>query len=207
MKRRRSVTITGAMLLGGVAIGALPGAAAGCSAGLPSAAEVRDGASTIALVRVEEVQGDPAYPTGYTIHVLQEIKGDLGDRGDLPALQATLCGDTISVLDGTRMVVALNLPFRGRTIAPYWIAEADDTISGGAGRVPTGGMSLDELIVMLGGMPDTSVVIPEAPAAPRAGWTSVLAASSVLVGLWFAGRKVVTSRRSARHEVEARLLE
>ncbi|MBA3796026.1 MAG: hypothetical protein H0X20_02215 [Chloroflexi bacterium] len=184
------------MLLGGAALSAVPTGAMGCSAGLPSTAEVRDGARTIALVRVEAVEGDPAYPTGYTVDLIREIKGDLTDPADIPALKATICGDTISVLEGTRMVLARDVAFKGQTIAPYWIVEADDDISGGAGRVPAGGMSLDELIARLGGMPDTSAGDAHAGAAPQAAWPLVLVASCVLAGLWFVRRRDFASALS-----------
>lgn len=189
--------IVGAALLGGVAIGAVPSATMACSAGLPSTAEVRDGARTIALVRVEAVEGDPAYPTGYTVDLLREIKGDPTDPADIPVLEATICGDTISVVEGTRMVLARDVSFKGQTIAPYWIVEADDDISGGTGRVPAGGMSLAELIVRLGGgMPDTSAGGAHPTAAQEAGWPLVLVASCVLVGLWIVRRRDLASTPS-----------
>jgi len=184
----------GGMLLVGVAMGAVPATTVGCSAGLPSAAHVRGGASTIALVRVQAVQGDPADPTGYTVDVLGEIKGQLADPARIPALQATICGDTISVLERTRMVLALELPFQGRTIAPYWIVEPDDTISGGAGRLPAGGLSLEELLAELGGMPDTSAGTRDAGTAPEAGRPLALVALWLLVGLWFVQRRYVARR-------------
>lgn len=143
---------------------ALPVAAKACSSDKPSASFAAQGASRIVLARVAEVQGPRAYPTGYRLAVIEYLKGT-GDRDlRIDALVSSLCEDRIAAPDGSRVVIAFDVGFRGRTLAPYWVIEDDGSVPYGDGRVPDD-YTLDDLLGAIdGALPDSATMGPSSEA-------------------------------------------
>ena len=126
----KSVVGVTACFLMAVAFVALPGAATACSSGKPSAAHAADGASRIVLARVVEVQGPPAYPTGYHLAVIEYLKGTGDHDLRIDALVSSLCEDRIAASEGSRVVIAFDVGSPGRTLAPR---QPRDQLIGGSG--------------------------------------------------------------------------
>ncbi len=193
--RRPFVTMIGAFLLAGAASGLMPVAAMACSSVPPAIDHVRKGARTIALVRVESVLGDRHYPSGYGVQLIRTIKGEWPDGSEVPAYESSACGDPISVGAGSRMVLGLDFVYGDMTIAPYWVIGADGRIVDGSGAVPPGGLSLNDLLARLGGLPETSTLGGD-PASSSGGWPAGLLGLGVIVGLGLASRRPRSARQS-----------
>jgi len=137
----------------------MPLPASACSSPKPSAALAAESASHIVLVRVLDVRGPRGYPTGYGLRVIENLKGDGGRHLEVEALTSSLCGDRVALREGFRAVIAFDVPFRGETLAPYWVIGDDGTVSYGDGEVPADGGTLEHLLAAINGLlPDTATL-------------------------------------------------
>jgi hypothetical protein len=167
----------------------LPGAAAGCSGSLPWS-KVPEAAAVV-VGTVVAADGDPQIDPVVRLRVEEVLKGSVGPELQLEGVRGHVCGDFIYADPGTRMVIALGIPYPDfrppdePIIAAWWAEYSTGEVVGSADlpaqRMPR---SLAEVMgILRSALPDTATADPGATEGALPGLLTVTVLAACAAGL------------------------